>query len=98
MTHRSIGGSQYHNSAVKPLPLSPRHLIRHSKLSLLAANEHKTHNEWLRKIRTLWDSMFSLSTYDEIGRVEQELREGQRKLKLLKLENMRQNAQVLDIE
>ena len=80
------------------LPLSPRYQIKPSGYSILAINEHKTHNEWLRKIQALWEKMLSLKYYDELIRVEQELDGRKKKLYMLQQENLRNNAKLTDLK
>ena len=90
---------QLQHSPQNVVTMSPRYQMKKpDSLSILAVNEHKTHNQWLRRIRKLWDKILNECNYDEIGRVEQELKEGQKKLRGLEQENMRINAKSLDTQ
>ena len=80
------------------LPVSLNSQIKPTKLSIMAVNEHKTHNGWLRKIQALWDKLTTVTNYDEIGRVLDELRQNNKKLRLLKQENVRANAFVVEFQ
>ena len=80
------------------LPLSPRYQIKPSGYSILAINEHKTHNEWLRKIQALWEKMLGLKYYDDLIRVELELDGSKKKLYMLQQENLRNNAKLTDLK
>ena len=52
----------------------------------------------LKKIDALWDEISLQKSYNEVLRVEAEIKQNNKHLKDLKLENMRENAQSLSLQ
>lgn len=80
------------------LPLSARKGGADDQLTILAMSEHKTHNVWVRKIRVLSEQLHTSLNFEEVVRLEGQIRENRQRLKVMNQDNMKENAKLLALQ